>query len=637
MKTKDKIRRKLRGYSLDPAFSVRLDTKGVNEIVYEIKWEKLKRGPIGEYFEVIDNDPASNCFYDQIDLNSVEVLSQNGLPASEGNPQFHQQFVYTIAMKILEHFESSLGRKIIWLPRRIDDNLGNFKSEEYVEKLRLYPHAFRKANAYYDKNKKAILFGYFESSATNDVSMPGGVVFTCLSPDIIAHETTHAILDSIHPRFSENTNCDVAAFHEAFSDIVALLQRFTNKLLLEHQIAKTKGNISENSFLGELAIQVGSSLAHGGNSLRSAIGKINSETGLWQKNNPDPSLYRNQFQAHKRGAILVSTIFDAFIRLYNSRTEDLIRIASNGSGILQPGAIHPDLVKRLAKEASIIAHHLLHICIRALDYCPPIDITFGDYLRALVTADIDIAPKDDNGYRIALIEAFRSWGIFPDRVNTLSEESLCWEHPHSLTDEEQEVLRYTAQRLKDWIAPISHLSSQQNADRQKIYFESKHIQAQFHKLLINKKREILGEKDWSNLLTKLGLTDHPLTFHYEGKAYKTTHPLPIQIHSIRPLQRISREGSLVEQVLVTITQTFRISEGDLAGAKFRGGCTLILNISNDYDVEYIIYKNIHSNDRFQYQMNFQNGKVKEYHPLSESMYEESSGFSTINFSNLHSL
>ena len=39
-----------------------------------------------------------------------------------------------------------------------------------------------------------------------------------------------------------------------------------------------------------------------------------------------------------------------------------------------------------------MAERLLTICIRALDYCPPTDITFGEYLRALVTADYDLKP-----------------------------------------------------------------------------------------------------------------------------------------------------------------------------------------------------------------------------------------------------
>ena len=150
------------------------------------------------------------------------------------------------------------------------------------------------------------------------------------------------------------------------------------------------------------------------------------DDGSWSPLAPSPADYANDVEAHDRGAVLVATIFDAFQRIYTFRTRDLLRIATNGTGVLPKGNISRDLVGRLASEAAEIAEHLLHICIRALDYSPPNDITFGSYLRALITADIDIAPEDENGYRVALIEAFRARGIFPNRVNTLSVESLLW-------------------------------------------------------------------------------------------------------------------------------------------------------------------------------------------------------------------
>ena len=54
------------------------------------------------------------------------------------------------------------------------------------------------------------------------------VTFFCaVSHDIIAHETTHALLDGLHRRYQEATNPDVLAFHEAFADIVAIFQHFT--------------------------------------------------------------------------------------------------------------------------------------------------------------------------------------------------------------------------------------------------------------------------------------------------------------------------------------------------------------------------------------------------------------------------
>ena len=103
------------------------------------------------------------------------------------------------------------------------------------------------------------------------------------------------------------------------------------------------------------------------------------------------------------------------------------RIATGGSGVLPAGDLHPDLVNRLANEAAKTARQVLNMCIRALDYCPPVDIGFGDYLRALITADMDLVPDDPRRYRLAIIDAFRARGIYPRGLRALSEESLQWD------------------------------------------------------------------------------------------------------------------------------------------------------------------------------------------------------------------
>jgi len=91
-----------------------------------------------------------------------------------------------------------------------------YGKHQFVQRLRIYPHAMREANAYYSSAKKALLFGYFPAEG-EDVgdNYPGETVFSCLSHDIIAHETTHALLDGLHPRFVEPSNVDALAFHEA--------------------------------------------------------------------------------------------------------------------------------------------------------------------------------------------------------------------------------------------------------------------------------------------------------------------------------------------------------------------------------------------------------------------------------------
>ncbi|HET9766471.1 MAG TPA: hypothetical protein VFS60_06475 [Thermoanaerobaculia bacterium] len=643
----DPVYRYLRGYALDPGFSTRLDTSGINEVVYRIPFETLEPGPSGEYVEVIDFDPASNCWYEPLDLGDERVASQQGLEPSEGNPQFHQQLVYAVAMKTIRHFERALGRKIVWYPRRRPGDPPPEPRYEYVAKLRIYPHAVRDANAYYDPDRKALLFGYFTAADQyQGANYPGGLVFTCLSPDIVAHETTHAILDSLHHRYLEDTNSDVAAFHEGFADIVALLQRFTFRELVEHQLYASGGRMEGYNVLGELATQFGEALAGNRGALRSMIGRWNRR-GKWEPLKPHPADYMASTEAHDRGAVLVATVFDAFQRIYNFRTADLLRIASNGTGVLPAGSIGRDLVHRLAGEASVIAEHLLHVCIRALDYCPPNDITFGSYLRALITADLDIAPEDENGYRMALIEAFRARGIFPDRVNTLSVSSLRWS-PVEFTAEQQKTFDYLARKLKPGIRRLV-----ETTDREKLYELSRQCQAKLHELL-PEKAPLYGA-DWESFLNKLGLTAGPVSQLFPAgtgerflldRRRDDNYVPPIEVHTVRPAFRSGREGRQIEQVVITLTQkvTVNIADEDAIDQNgdplvremvFRGGCSLIMRLGKLNTVQHAIVKRIKSYRRFSQQKAYLRGDEEGAPPPSASPYADDDREPRLSFNLLH--
>src|SRR5207253_1139759 len=149
-----------------------------------------------------------------------------------------------------------------------------------------YPHAIREANSFYSPEKKALLLGYFSASKINPGdNLPGQTIFCALSHDIVAHETTHALLDGLHRRFREPTNADVLAFHEAFADIIALFQHFTVPEALRNQIARTRGDLSQQNLLGELAQQFGEGTGRYG-ALRSAIGTVDRTTGKWEPTQP---------------------------------------------------------------------------------------------------------------------------------------------------------------------------------------------------------------------------------------------------------------------------------------------------------------------------------------------------------------
>lgn len=415
------ITRNLRIFAFDPSVAAQFDMAGISEVTIGVPWEsKLLPGPIGEYIEVVDVDPASGAFYKPVDLNDPRILAQNGLPPSESNPQFHQQMVYAVAMATIVHFEQALGRVALWA-----SHYERRQRRKFVRRLRIYPHALRDRNAFYSPAKKALLFGYFPVGIKDEYNTPGTIVFTCISHDIIAHEVTHALLDGVHPRFNEPVNPDVLAFHEAFADIVALFQHFSYPGLLRDQIARTRGDLGTDNLLGQLAQQFGKASGRG-EALRNALGGKNPQTGKWELHKPDVHALEHAMEPHDRGAILVCAIFGAFLQVYRARTIDLYRIATEGTGVLREGAIHPDLSNRLATEAARCALQTLQMCIRAIDYCPPVGITFGDYLRAIVTSDYEFNREDPFGYRLAFVENFRRWGIHPQGMRTTSVEGLLW-------------------------------------------------------------------------------------------------------------------------------------------------------------------------------------------------------------------
>src|ERR1700728_3261195 len=81
--------RRLRGYAFDPGLSQQFETARISEIVFRVSWEKLQPGPVGDYLEVIDHDPASEVFSDPVNLDDALLVGADGLDPDEGNPKFH--------------------------------------------------------------------------------------------------------------------------------------------------------------------------------------------------------------------------------------------------------------------------------------------------------------------------------------------------------------------------------------------------------------------------------------------------------------------------------------------------------------------------------------------------------------------
>ena len=584
--------RRLRVYALDPSIARRLATTTVNQATIAVPWddlpatrEPLRPGPVGEYLEVIDVDPASGKAYEPVDLNDNTLLARQGLDPSEGNPKFHQQMVYAVAMDTIGHFEAALGRKALWAPRRGYDAEGKLQFYE-VPRLRIYPHGLRMANAYYSPEKVALLFGYFPAaSAAGSSSGPGNMVFACLSSDIISHEMSHALLDGLHRRFQDRSNPDVAAFHEAFGDIVAVFRHFTMRELVRFEISRARGKLSAAGLLSGLAAQFGEGSGIGG-ALRD-----------YREDKVSAKRYEETFEPHDRAEILVMAIYAAFLAIVERRTADLIRIATGGTGVLPDGALHPELIDRLTDETCRAARHVLRICIRALDYCPPVDITFGEYLRALITADIDLVPEDTLGYRTAFIEAFRAWEIPVRDVRTLSTEALAWNAPENNQPKWLEKVFAEVDFGFGRTLTRSEIFDLNERNRWRVWRALKQAFAKDPQLCRQ-----FGLMPGAARFTQDG------TVSREAKDGETT----FEVFNVRPARRIAPDGSFRVDIIVVINQRRAIPlDGDSVKNGFfwfRGGATLVLDANQGkHRIRYSIIKSSESQRRLKLQREMELG------------------------------
>jgi hypothetical protein len=269
-------------------------------------------------------------------------------------------------------------------------------------------------------------------------------------------------------------------------------------------------------------------------------------------------VYDRTLEPHLLGSVLVSAVFEAFVTVFSRRTERFVRLATKGSGVLPQGELSADLQTVLAEEASRLAAQFLSICIRAIDYCPPVDIEFGHFLRAVVTADHDLVPDDPWGYREAWIDAFARRGIYPKSVTTLSESSLRWSPPERDLPKIEE-LDFAHLRFK---GDPAHPAGPGELWRQ---------------------ARALGRfVSYRDRLDLFGLA---------VPAEATERPC---VESIRSLRRIGPDGQVVFGLVAEVTQQ-RAVETPAGILSFYGGSTVILD--PDGEVRYVIRKAIGRGDR----------------------------------------
>ncbi|MFV0299652.1 MAG: hypothetical protein ACK5IP_02005 [Paracoccus sp. (in: a-proteobacteria)] len=506
-------------YTVDSA--IRISDGAFSEI--GIPHEPVEPGPAGKLFAVDATDCETAL---RRSFPDIDRAHGRDFGFDQGDFETHCRNVYFSAMSAYELFRRALGRPVAWA----------FWREGAHPPLRLLPFAQRQLNAYYDRDRAEIGFGFDRAGPDSDRADARLIRFTALSSDVVTHEVTHALLDGLRPDYDLPVHPDVFAFHEAVADIVALLSRFERPNYLSYVLREFRESGLRYDFMTSLAPELGRLVRKSG--LRT-LDVDWTEPGSPAEQATLARYDTAEAASHERGGLLSSAVFEAFVKALMRRIRPLVQLAAP-----QGSAVDRYLLEQVQHLASETAGHFLEICIRALDYCPPASIRFADYLRAMVTADSILMPNDRFGYREELIEAFRKRGIYPADIDVVSEAELKWNAPNI------PVSRIPGLALSELRFDVTPVLPRSAAEVRR--------QAQALALAID---------DDPRLAREMGLADPHLI---AGGGVS-----PPVVTSIRPTLRVGREGFIDFSIIAEVTQD-RLTEVEGGSVRLRGGATLIL-------------------------------------------------------------
>lgn len=319
--------------------------------------EPLLDGPVSRRVAVVDIDPTNGTIANgatfrpptaQRTVARYAVADESDLTALD----FQQVSVFGAIMKMIAMFEEDdvLGRRLQWA----------FKGQQ----LLVVPRAGVMENAFYHRDSRALQFFFFP-----DPKDPALTIFTCLSPDIVAHETAHAILDGIAPDLYDATSPQSLAIHEAIADLGAVMFALRSRQLRLEVLERTEGDLSKSNAFNEIARQFGE--AKHGRPLRDLT---NTRTMQNAPRNP-----------HDLSEVLSGALYAIMVQIQKEEIDQLVQA--------NPGRTRLSVSGKALDSA---AQRLKRLAFRGLDYLPPGEASFADYGRAIVAADTSTNPDEQH-------------------------------------------------------------------------------------------------------------------------------------------------------------------------------------------------------------------------------------------------
>ena len=262
----------------------------------------------------------------------------------------------------------TLGRKVAW----------GFDAPQ----LLVVPRAGWLENAYYERRSHSLQFFSFMAGDQ--------VIHTSLSRDIVAHETTHALIDGIDRDLYDALDPQSLGLHEGIADLSAMLLAFRSPALRVAVLNETGGSIEDSTAFSSIGEQFGRAIDPSGRAgfLRSLLNDAALDP------NGDPA---DEPEEHELSQVITGALYQFVCRLhafYKTRVAEE-RAESE--------------LKASGEALFRAAERFKRMILRGLDYLPSGEIAFIDYARAMLAADEASHPGDER--RASLREELLRRGI----------------------------------------------------------------------------------------------------------------------------------------------------------------------------------------------------------------------------------
>ena len=316
-------------------------------------------GPITPRLAVVDLDPDTEDLQDPVIFEPPAGRRTLGRYAADRtailSPAFIAVSAFATVWRTIKVFEEkrTLGREIQW----------GFDAPQ----LLVVPRAGWMENAYYERSSHSIQFFSFDAD--------GKTIHTSLSRDIVAHETTHALIDGIDPDLYDALDPQSLALHEGIADLVAMLIAFDSSRLTHAILDKTRGRIDKSNAFSSIGEEFGDAIARG--QKPGYLRNLKNAVKL------DPRPGHEETEPHALSQVISGLLYDLLVEMHEQFKRDYATRPWFGG----------DEFKASGFALSVAAKVFQHIVLRGLDYLPPGEVTFADFGRAILAAD-EASPGD---------------------------------------------------------------------------------------------------------------------------------------------------------------------------------------------------------------------------------------------------